>query len=186
MTPADLAVEGVKGSWIQIKCQHEGRLLVLWADPRATAGQIARSLLAEIQFEPVDIGLAPKGANAMALVGLPVWMWVDSPGRTTWGPTTVSAGGVSLTAQVESVVWDMGDGTNVSCGRGTVWKHGMGGSPSPTCGHAYKRQGDYTVLATSRWVARWSGYGQSGTIPFQLTSSRQLDVGEIQVIVTRG
>jgi hypothetical protein len=35
-------------------------------------------------------------------------------------------------------------------------------------------------------VATWSGYGQSGTFSFELTRAQRLDVGELQVIVTRG
>jgi hypothetical protein len=35
-------------------------------------------------------------------------------------------------------------------------------------------------------VAHWTGYGLSGDIPFQLTRTRQLEVGELQVIIKRG
>lgn len=117
---------------------------------------------------------------------MPVWLWVDEPSRTTWGPATIAASGVTLTAQVHSVTWDMGDGATLSCGKGTEWRRGMGGDPSPTCGHTYDDPGSYTIRARSHWVATWSGYGQSGTIPFTLSATRQLDVGEIQVIVTGG
>ena len=72
------------------------------------------------------------------------------------------------------------------CGKGTVWRPGMGGGPSPTCGHTYFEQGSYTIRARSHWVARWSGYGQSGTIPVSLAVTRGLDVGEVQVIQTGG
>ena len=72
---------------------------------------------------------------------MPVWLWVNDPTPTTWGPATISAGGVTLTARVQSVTWDMGDGTTLTCGKGTEWKRGMGGNPSPTCGHTYDKQG---------------------------------------------
>lgn len=172
--------------WVQVRCLEGSLTLALWVEGGVSPEQVARSLLAQVQLEPIEIGLAPKGADAMALVGMPVWLWVDDPGRTTWGPASISAGGMTLTAQVESVVWDMGDGKKVSCGKGTEWKRGMGGGESPTCGHVYIRQGEYTVTATTHWVARWSGYGQSGSIPVLMSSSRPLDVGELQVIVTRG
>lgn len=174
-----------------VKCRDaSGKVITVYSD---TAGPgyetvapevLARSLLAEVDLDPIDIGLAPKGANAMALVGLPVWLWVDGPSRTTWGPAAISAGGITMTIKVESLKWSLGDGATISCGKGTVWKPGTGVKSSPTCGHTYTKQGTYTVTATTHWVARWSGYGQSGEIPFDLSRSRQLAVGEIQVLGT--
>lgn len=176
--------------WIYIECQltanEDDGTIGLWVEPRASAEQLARMLLARIQFRPIDIGLAPKGADAVALVGMPVWLWVDDPSSTTYGPATITAGGMSLTAKVTSVGWVMGDGAEFVCGKGTEWKKGMGGDPSPTCGHTYSQRGTYTVRATTHWVAHWTGYGLSGDIPFQLTRTRQLEVGELQVIIKRG
>lgn len=182
-----LPIDGDYSGWVRIRCVGSGGpddLLWLWTDPRVNAEQVARTLLARMQLRPIEIGLTPKGADPMALVGLPVWLWVDEPGRLTWGPASISAGGMSLTAQVESVVWEMGDGTTTRCGKGTPWRTGTGGAASPTCGHVYDRQGSFTVRATSQWVARWSGYGESGTIRLSLSASQPLDVGEVQVIVT--
>lgn len=165
----------------------EGSLVLLfWVEPGVNPGQLARSLLDEMNLTPIDIGITPKGPDAMALVGLPVWLWVDDPSSTSWGPKTISAGGVTMTAKAHKVVWDLGDGAKVSCGKGTEWRYGVGEEPSPTCGHTYTEQGRYTVEATSYWTADWSGYGQSGSFAFELTRSQRLDVGELQVIVTSG
>jgi hypothetical protein len=172
--------------WVKVRCMEGGLVLLFWVEPRVSPEQIARSLLDEMQLTAIDIGITPKGPDAMALVGLPVWLWVDDPSAATWGPRTISAGGVSMTARASKVVWDLGDGTEVSCGKGTEWTYGMGERPSPTCGHTYDEQGRYTVRATTSWVANWSGYGQSGSFSFELTRSQRLDVGELQVIVTRG
>ena len=173
------------GDWVEIPCIEGGITITMWVergdvDPE----QIAWMLISRVQLRPIAIGLTPKGPDPIALVGLPVWLWVDDPSRTTWGPATISAGGVTLTAEVESVKWSLGDGATISCGKGTVWEPGTGVKSSPTCGHTYTKQGTYTVTATTHWVARWSGYGQSGEIPFDLTASRQLSVGEIQVLGT--
>lgn len=172
--------------WVQIGCEEGGVPVTLWVRGGTNPAQIARSLLARIQLKPIEIGLVPRGANAMTVVGMPVWLWVNDPTATTWGPATISAGGVTLTARVQSVIWDLGDGTTLTCGQGTEWTRGMGAAQSPTCGHTYDEQGTYTIRARSHWVATWSGYGQSGTIPVTLSASRQLDVGEIQVIETDG
>ena len=170
--------------WVQVGCMEGSIPITLWVEGGANPEQIARSLVARIQLKPIKVGLVPRGTDAMTVVGMPVWLWVDEPSRTTWGPATITAGGMTLTARVQSVTWDMGDGTTLTCGKGTEWKRGMGADPSPTCGHTYVEQGRYTIRARSHWVARWSGYGQSGTIPVTLSTSRVLDVGEIQVIVT--
>jgi hypothetical protein len=191
--PEDFVFEGaqpVPEGWVLITCWGtdwigEG-LHRLWVEPNVDPDRLARSLLAQLELRPIEIGLVPRGADAMTVVGMPVWLWIEAPSRTTWGPATISAGGVTLTARVQSVTWDMGDGTTLSCGKGTEWKRGMGGDPSPTCGHTYEEQGSYTIRARSHWIASWSGYGQSGTIPVTLSTTRQLDVGEVQVIVTGG
>ncbi len=192
--PGNAVFEGdgqpVPEGWIRITCWGDDvigeGLHQVWVEPAVDPERLARSLLAQVELKPISIGLVPKDPDVMGLVGLPVWLWVDEPSRTTWGPATIAAGGVSLTATVDSVTWDMGDGTTVRCGKGTVWKRGSGAKASPTCGHTYEEQGRYTIRARSHWVARWSGYGQSGTIPVTLSSVRQLDVGEVQVIVTGG
>lgn len=168
--------------WVQVACMEGSIAITLWSEAGPNAEQIARSLVARVNLEPIEIGLTPLPEDQMGLVGLPVWLWVDDPSRTTWGPATISAGGVTLTAEVESITWNMGDGTKLRCGVGTKWRSGVGDDPSPTCGHTYLEQGRYTVRARSHWVARWSGHGQSGTIPVTLSATRRLDIGEIQVI----
>lgn len=172
--------------WVRVRCMEGSLVLLFWVAPGVNPAQIARSLLDEMELTPIEIGITPKGPDAMALVGLPVWLWVDDPSSSTWGPRTISAGGVTMTARAHKVVWDLGDGTEVSCGKGTEWTYGVGQKPSPTCGHTYSKQGRYTVEATSYWTADWSGYGQSGSFAFELTRSQGLDVGELQVIVTSG
>lgn len=181
----DVAPDNTEG-WVQIGCLEGSVPVTLWVEGGANPEQIARSLIARVQLQPIDIGLTPLGTDVMTVVGMPVWLWVADPTATTWGPATIAAGGVRLTARVQSVTWDMGDGTILTCGEGTEWRRGMGAAPSPTCGHTYDKQGHYTIQARSHWVASWSGYGRSGTIPVTLSSVRRLDAGEIQVIETDG
>ena len=176
----------IPAGWVRVRCLEGDLVLLFWVEPGVNPAQLARSLLDEMNLTPIDIGITPKGPDAMALVGLPVWLWVDDPSSTSWGPKTISAGGVTMTAKAHKVVWDTGDGDTVSCGKGTEWHYGVGEEPSPTCGHTYSKQGRYTVEATSYWTADWSGYGQSGSFAFELTRSPRLDVGELQVIVTSG
>lgn len=180
----------VPKGWVRTSCLEGSLTILYWVPPREGANPelIARNLVDRMQLQPISIGLTPLGEDPIALVGLPVWLWVDGPDRLSWGPATISAGGVTLTARVESVLWEMGDRdrTWFECGKGTVWRRFDGGEPSPTCGFTYLDHGTYTVRATSRWVARWSGHGRSGVIRLSASTSQQLRVGEIQVIVSRG
>lgn len=156
---------------------------------------LAQRAIASMDLDPIKIGIVPEsGANRAGLVGLPVWMWVDSPTDDTFGPITASASqgpvSVSATASVSSIVWDMGDGTRVTCtGKGTPYADHYGKQPSPTCGYRYAEMssdqpdGAYQVTATSHWVVDWTGGGQSGTIEFDLTTDPlPIRIGEAQVL----
>lgn len=152
-------------------------------DPR----QLAQQAVEAMQLRPITIGVVPEPrAGSVGLVGMPNWMWVQNPTQGTFGPITrtAAAGGFSVTAtgRVERVVWDMGDGPAISCGRGTRYEDRFGKQKSPTCGHVYTRQGRYPVSATSYWVIDWAGIGQAGTINLDLTQNTTLTIGESQVI----
>ncbi|MER6851630.1 ATP/GTP-binding protein [Streptomyces flaveolus] len=125
-------------------------------------------------------------------VGVPVWMWVNQS-ATTYGPNTASAsaGGVTVTAtaKVSKIVWQMGDGSTVTCtGPGTPYKGSSDMVESPTCGHRYSktsadaRGGRYAVTATSTWTIDWQGGGQSGQLEEIRQSDVQVAVGELQVV----
>lgn len=177
--------------FVQIRCQfsaEDGTTWLVWRRRGQTDPEdVARSLLASINLAPIRMGMVPyEGRDYMGTVGTPVWMWVDDPDASTWGPKSASDSGVSITARVSKVVWDMGNGDRVTCQEGTEWRPRNGIDESPTCGYVYEKQGRYTITATSYWTATWSGFGQAGAIPFTLDSDRQLPVGEYQVIVTSG
>jgi hypothetical protein len=186
VTLADLGLDdAAHDGWRRFACRLAGEDMWIWMDPGENAESIARTLLARLQLKAPKIGWTPTEAGGMGYVGVPTWLWVADPARLTWGPATISAAGVSLTARAESVTWSMGNGDEVRCAnQGTPWRKGMGAGPSPSCGYLYERQGTYEVTATVHWVARWSGYGRSGAIPLSLSQERTLEVGEIQVIVT--
>lgn len=146
--------------WIYIECRlsaTDGDTIGLWVPPRESAEQLAWLAIARLQLKPIEIGLTPLDPDVMTAVGIPVWLWVDNPTRTSWGPASISAGGISLDAQVESVTWSMGDGTRLSCGRGTRWRpsmvdrDGMVGE-SPRAGELAARAagGDVALVLASR------------------------------------
>lgn len=156
---------------------------------------LAQRAIAFMNLDPITIGIVPEpGPNRVGLVGLPVWMWVEDQAPNTYGPITASASqgpvSVTATAKVSSIVWDMGDGTKVTCtGPGTPYEDRYGKQDSPTCGHRYEQMSDdqpddaYQVTATSHWVVEWSGGGQSGTIELDITTEPlPIRIGEAQVL----
>ncbi|MGB8020563.1 MAG: hypothetical protein WCF04_05000 [Candidatus Nanopelagicales bacterium] len=141
------------------------------------------------------VGMTPLRVGAPLLVGMDAWLWVADPGPQSYGPIsrTATAGPVSVTAtaQVAKVVWNLGDGSRVTCrNAGTPWTPDQGTGASPTCGHRYTNPsttqpgGVFQVRATAHWQVDWSGAGQSGQITFTLTGTRDVPVTEVQVLQT--
>lgn len=153
-------------------------------DPRVLAQQAIETM----NLQAIEIGIVPEDTpGRIGVIGMPTWLWVETPTENTIGPITrsASAGGftVTATATMTKVVWNMGDGTAVTCtGPGTPYADSYDKSPSPTCGHTYTRQGRHTVTATSYWTVAWSGIGQSGTIPLAFSNSTAITMGEVQVL----
>lgn len=161
--------------------------------------ELARGVLDQMEFEPVEIGMAPRpieqDPDSLGVVGAPVWMWVTNESPSTWGPQeeSASAGGitVTVTATVDDVVWDMGDGSSHTCtSTGDEYREAYGVRHSPSCGHLYEQTSSYepdqayTVSATTNWTVEWSAStGASGTFDVDpLTSTARVRVGERQVI----
>src|SRR3954464_6892383 len=167
----------------------------LWLDQppaQIDPAQLAREIPARIQLARVGIGITPEPGRT-GVLGLPTYLWVNNAGPHTLGPISDSAteGGVTvtLTARVSNVVWNLGDGTTLTCtGAGTPYRDEFGARPSPTCGHTYKHPstelpgGVYRVTATAVWDVTWTGGGQSGQIPFEVGSSTTIRIGEVQAL----
>lgn len=162
------------------------------ADPR----QVAQIAIEQMDLEAPRIGMTPLRAGAPLLVGVDAWFWVDNAGQRGLGPVTrtATAGATTVraTARVTDVLWELGDGTTITCpSSGTPWTPDKGTGPSPTCGHRYvtpsasEPNGTYTVRATAHWSVDWSGSGESGTIPLSLSGVREQEVIEVQVLQTR-
>lgn len=160
-----------------------------------TPAEVARGAIARLRLKAIDIGIVPEpGPDRVGVVGMPTWMWVNDPSSRTYGPVTISASAgaitVRLTAKVERIVWDMGDGTKVPCTTaGTPYEDRFGKASSPDCGHRYEKtsadepDGRYSVTAQSYWPVDWEGAGQSGTIRLPaLERTVDIEVGELQVL----
>ncbi|MFE5339695.1 hypothetical protein ACFQ80_05720 [Isoptericola sp. NPDC056578] len=158
------------------------------APPPPDPEDLAREAVASMGLHAIDIGIIPEDtAGSMGLVGLPTWMWAENPGGTTMGPITrtASAGGYTVTARakVDKIVWNMGDGSSVTCtGPGTPYADEYDTKKSPDCGHTFTRQGEYAVTATSYWTVEWNGIGETGAIPLDFDEQTTIRIGESQVI----
>lgn len=151
--------------------------------PVVLARQAAATL--DLPRQAVRIGPDPSlNRWDMLAVGYPLWLWREGGDTIT---ESVSLGGASLTmtAGYRSTTYDMGDGTTVTCTTTTPWVAGAQppGTPSPTCGHTYRRPGDYTVTATHTWDLNWSAMGETGTFPLTNVSSAPVEVGELASLV---
>ncbi len=174
------------------------------ANPAAPAAPnpvvVAQSAIARLNLQ----ASAPRlSANPRSAVGLPVWMWVDG-GAAAMGPlTATTAAGpttVTATATLDRIEWSMGPaGATVVCrGPGTpapVNTPVYAGQDSPTCGYTYALRslpertggtGRWPVTATSVWRITWAGGGQTGGQELPLTAGTDVEVGELQAVITGG
>ena len=85
----------------------------------------------------------------------------------------------------------MGDGTTVQCtSPGTPYQAAFGYRGSPDCGHVYARSSvalpdhAYRVTVTTTWQITWSGGGQSGVLTQTRSTNTQVQIGELQVLIT--
>ena len=164
---------------------------VVTVDPAVLAQQAVSSM----GLEAPEIASTPNNPDTLGAVGLPVWFWASNPGPTTTGPqeATASAGPVTVTANARftGMTIQTGDGTTVECdGPGTEYP-GVGVEPSPDCGHVYEQMSDdqpdglYAAEITAHWTVDWTATtGESGTIPVDLETSKQLRIGQYQTVVT--
>lgn len=168
-----------------------GTPLLIWigsADPPPDPETLAREAVRQMQLRPISIGIAPGDEpGSMGLVGMPVWLWAESPGAQTMGPISAAASErgftVRATAKVEQVRWSMGDGGSEVCsGAGTPYETRFGITESPTCGYRFHKQGTYAVTARSDWVVNWSGIGETGTFRISLSEATQVVIGELNVL----
>ena len=169
------------GAWYEWRCTGSGardglfRPPVWIADRRSRAAGPSVAQLAQLAQRQLRLG-APVIAASPAgeqLVNLPTWLWLVGQ----WAPVTATAAvpGVSVTARATptSVVWRMGDGTQVVCrGPGTAFRAGADAAAgSPDCGYTYRHSSAgqpgqvYAVTATVTWTVTWAGAGAAGTFP---------------------
>ena len=128
-------------------------------------------------------------ATAKQLVGIRTWLWVDPGDWQTMSASAAIPGlAASVTAQPTRTIWEMGDGSTVTCdGPGTPYDPGRPDADQSTeCSHVYQHDGTYTVLATIEWSVTWSATngagGNLGTV--QRSTQFPLTVEQRQAVIT--
>ncbi|MYX48665.1 ATP/GTP-binding protein [Streptomyces sp. SID8385] len=157
---------------------------VVTIDPEVLARQAVDSMTLR---PPKVASPRPEGRY---VIGMPMWMWVER-GTSRMGPVSASASAgsvtVTATARVDRLVWDMGDGTTVTChGPGTRYTPDQGKAMSPDCGHRYERPGEHPVTVTAHWNIDWTATGgDGGALTETRTTELVADLREAQVLNTR-
>jgi uncharacterized protein YijF (DUF1287 family) len=106
--------------------------------------------------------MAPPDGAAQ-VVGIPTWLWIEQ-GAWKGLSATASAGAVSATATATPtrVVWNLGDGSQVTCdGPGTPYDP-TNPNATTTCSYTWNRSGSYQVTATVYWSVAWTAVGAPG------------------------
>jgi hypothetical protein len=161
------------GQWVFVTCAGPGVLNPMppiWvtnAQPDAGAAQVDPVVVADQTIQQLPLGsatieMAPP-AGAEQLVGVATWLWIE-PGAWQTLTATASAGTVTTaaTATPTKVVWDMGDGSTVTCdGPGTPYDPSR---PNATtgCSYTWRKAGSYQVSATIYWSVSWTSVGAPG------------------------
>lgn len=172
--------------------------------PREAVENYVRTVTASLQLPQAypQVGPDPDWNEwDMAVIGIPLWLWVEGDSRLTASNSDAGLA-VSLDAEHVSTTFQMGDGTTVTCATTKPYvRHAVApGTPSPVCGHTYQvapkspsaassshqQPGTYTVTATTNWSVDWTAGGYSGTLTTQMSGARDLPVGELQAVVVRG
>ncbi|MHB1928449.1 MAG: hypothetical protein ACYCUG_03310 [Acidimicrobiales bacterium] len=161
------------GQWIIPTCAGPGVIdpmppfWVTGAKPAAVAVQVAPVVVAEEAAKHLGLAspvieMAPPDGHSQ-LVEVATWLWVNP---AAWHPVTASASAgpvtTTATAMPTKVVWDMGDGSTVTCdGPGTPYDPSAPNAKT-TCSYTWSTAGSYTVTATLYWSVTWAAAGAAG------------------------
>ncbi|MDA8283224.1 MAG: hypothetical protein M0Z42_08015 [Actinomycetota bacterium] len=161
------------GQWIIPTCAGPGVIdpmppfWVTGAKHAAVTVQVAPVVVAEEAAKHLGLAspvieMAPPDGDSQ-LVGVATWLWVNP---ATWHPVTASAsaGAVTTTATATpmKVVWDMGDGSTITCGGPGTPYDPSAPKAKTNCSYTWSTAGTYAVTATVYWSVAWTAAGAAG------------------------
>jgi hypothetical protein len=134
-----------------------------------TPGQVGQIAVSELNLPAPTVSMAPSGGKA--IVSLESWLWIDP---AQWQPITATAsvGGITATATAtpQYVVWDMGDGNQVTCDSpGVAYNTSIPDQDQTTsCGYTYQETSangpdqQFTITTTIAYDVTWTSVGVAG------------------------
>ncbi len=152
-----------------------------------TPGSLANQALKELPLLYPRPRTAPP-RTATQVVGIRTWMWVD-PGD--WHPISATAAipglAATVTATPTRTIWDMGDGTTVTCeGPGTMYDASKpDAEQSSDCSHTFQHDGTYPVRVSIVWSVTWTATnGAGGNLGlFQRATQFDVNVEQRQAVI---
>lgn len=184
------------GAWYRRTCDHPDgttRPSVHWVVDRVDPAALAEQAADRVPIPAPGLGINPSPESG-AVVFVDTWLWVDP---AAWRPVSAqaAAGGLTVTATASPrrVVWDMGNGDQITCdGPGTPYDPSRSAAEQSTdCSYTYRHSsaraegGAYTVTATVVWQVTWAVAGGAGGGDLGAASRSQsvrVPVKEIQAV----
>lgn len=186
------------GRWLQKVCDGVGAVQVgdRFLIPEGGVVDVealAQQARASVGIEGPTIRTSPEVGKLY--VQIRTWLWIEG-GWWHGYDATASTGRVTakVTARPVRADWVLGDGAEVACsGPGVAWQPGMR-EDATNCSHTYTTSsasrpgGTFELSATVVLEITWtSNVGEGGTLaPISRSSSRTVEVGEIQAVGTGG
>lgn len=170
--------------------------------PAASPEVLALQARAELSITSPTVRISPPETGSL-LLGMPVWLAIEEDGPG-WGPlsNTVCDGPlcVSITAEVTSVEWRMGDGHTEVCTReqNMPWQRGVHDPlrPGDYCTYYYSSPsrhldgGRYRIEVVAHWETYWEapslGLLSQGPLTHIQEATATVRVNEAQVLVGPG
>jgi len=129
---------------------------------------LAQQALSKLPLAAPSIEMAPPPSTDQ-LVNVSTWLWIN-PAAWQSRSATAAAGPVSATATATpvEVVWNMGDGNQITCaGPGTPYSS-SDPNASTNCSYTWTQSsagqpnGAFTISATVHWQVAWTASGAPG------------------------
>ncbi len=176
------------GRWFNVTCDGVITVAAEGGPPVNVAALVEEAVDRVAPGDP-EVEVAPAG---LQVTQLPSWLAIDPTYWNAERRASASAGRVVVNAEVSPVeaIWDMGDGTVVTCDAGTVWSPDQDPTAAP-CGHVYERTSlavpgqAFEVSTTVEFrVDVTTSIPGASFGPFQLERQtvQSVEVGEIQAV----
>jgi len=192
-TPAENPVEGERYGLICYSVPDGAIALAQWIiyEPGVniiTPATLANQALKELPLVYPRPRTAPP-RTATQVVGIRTWMWVESE---DWHPISATAAipglSATVTASPTQTIWDMGDGTTVTCdGPGTPYDPSIPDAAQQSeCSHTFQHDGTYPVRVSIVWSVTWTAStGAGGNLGlFQRSTQFDVNVEQRQAVIT--